>query len=454
MFSLTALTALSLLTSARAQQVGTLQAESHPSLSYQTCTSSGCTTQSGEIVLDSNWRWTHQTNGSTNCYDGNEWDTAVCTDGETCASSCAIDGADYEGTYGISASGTGVTLTFVTEGQYSTNIGSRVYLMDSEDSYAVFQLKNQEFTFDVDMSNLPCGLNGAVYFVEMEADGGMGAYSGNKAGAKYGTGYCDAQCPHDIKFINGEANVEDWTPSPNDTNAGSGRYGTCCNEMDIWEANSQATAVTPHTCTVAGQTRCEGTDCGDGDERYDGVCDKDGCDFNSWRMGDETFIGEGMTIDTTQTITVVTQFITSDGTASGDLSEIRRIYVQNGQTIQNSVTAIEGMDEFDSITDEFCAQQKAAFSDETSFADRGGMSRMGESLENGMVLVMSLWDDHAANMLWLDSDYPLDRDASQPGVSRGPCSTDSGVPSDVESDSPGASVTYSNLRFGDLDTTY
>lgn len=161
-----------------------------------------------------------------------------------------------------------------------------------------------------------------------------------------------------------------------------------------------------------------------------------------------------MTIDTTQTITVVTQFITSDGTASGDLSEIRRIYVQNGQTIQNSVTAIEGMDEFDSITDEFCAQQKAAFSDETSFADRGGMSRMGESLENGMVLVMSLWDDHAANMLWLDSDYPLDRDASQPGVSRGPCSTDSGVPSDVESDSPGASVTYSNLRFGDLDTTY
>ena len=38
----------------------------------------------------------------------------------------------------------------------------------------------------------------------MEADGGMSKYSGNKAGAKYGTGYCDAQCPHDIKFINGE----------------------------------------------------------------------------------------------------------------------------------------------------------------------------------------------------------------------------------------------------------
>ena len=29
--------------------------------------------------------------------------------------------------------------------------------------------------------------------------------------------------------------------------------------------------------------RCEGTPCGFGDERYDGVCDKDGCDLNPWR---------------------------------------------------------------------------------------------------------------------------------------------------------------------------
>ena len=29
----------------------------------------------------------------------------------------------------------------------------------------------------------------------------------NRAGAKYGTGYCDAQCPHDLKFMEGKANV-------------------------------------------------------------------------------------------------------------------------------------------------------------------------------------------------------------------------------------------------------
>lgn len=38
----------------------------------------------------------------------------------------------------------------------------------------------------------------------MDADGGLSEYSGNKAGAKYGTGYCDSQCPRDLKFINGE----------------------------------------------------------------------------------------------------------------------------------------------------------------------------------------------------------------------------------------------------------
>ena len=38
----------------------------------------------------------------------------------------------------------------------------------------------------------------------MDEDGGLSKYSGNKAGAKYGTGYCDAQCPRDLKFINGE----------------------------------------------------------------------------------------------------------------------------------------------------------------------------------------------------------------------------------------------------------
>jgi cellulose 1,4-beta-cellobiosidase len=77
--------------------------------------------------------------------------------------------------------------------------------MASDTQYEMFKFTgNHEFTFDVDLSNLPCGFNGALYFVSMDADGGLKKYSGNKAGAKYGTGYCDAQCPRDLKFINGE----------------------------------------------------------------------------------------------------------------------------------------------------------------------------------------------------------------------------------------------------------
>ena len=47
------------------------------------------------------------------------------------------------------------------------------------DEYQIFKLKNREFTLDVDVDQLPCGLNGALYFVEMDFDGGMENYTTN-----------------------------------------------------------------------------------------------------------------------------------------------------------------------------------------------------------------------------------------------------------------------------------
>jgi len=438
------------------QQVGTQTAEKHPPLTVQDCSAGGsCTSRQASVVLDSNWRWTHTTTGTTNCYTGNEWDKTLCPDPVTCASNCALDGGDYPGTYGITASGADLTLKFVTHGPYSTNIGSRVYLMDTDTTYRMFKLKNKEFTFDVDVSNLPCGLNGALYFVAMDADGGMSKHPGNKAGAKYGTGYCDAQCPHDIKFINGEANTLNWKPSPNDKNAGTGQYGTCCMEMDVWESNSVATAYTPHVCTVTGQYRCNGTQCGDTpDNRYGGVCDKDGCDFNSWRMGVQNFFGPGLTVDTKQPFTVVTQYVTADGTDSGDLAEIKRIYVQGGKVIQNSKVTFPNIDPYNSVSDKFCNDAKKLFGDRNDFETKGGLKAMGKQMDSGMVLVMSLWDDHDVHMLWLDSDYPTDKPKTQPGIARGPCSTDSGKPDDVESQHPDASVKYFNIKFGPIGSTF
>ena len=225
--------------------------------------------------------------------------------------------------------------------------------------------------------------------------------------------------------------------------------------MDIWEANNDAAAFTPHPCSVDGQTECSGTDCGDDDERYAGVCDKDGCDFSSFRLGDKEFLGPGKVVDTTKKITVVTQFLTNNNQSSGDLVEIRRLYVQNGRVIQNSKVNLPGMDDYDSITDQFCIDKKVLFKDQNSFNRLGGMKKMGEAFKNGgMVFVMSLWDDHFAHMLWLDSDYPLDRDPSEPGVSRGTCPTDSGVPADVEAQHPDATVHFSNIKWGPIGSTF
>lgn len=182
-----------------AQQKGTNQAEVHPPLTTYTCAADGsCTPESSSITLDANWRWTHKVGGSTNCYTGDEWDTSICPDPVTCAASCAIDGADYPGTYGIVSNGDSISFTLVTKGQYDTNIGARTYVMDSDSTYKMYKLKNREFVFDVDVSSLVCGINGALYMVLMDADGGLSKYPGNRAGAAYGTGYCDSQCP---KFV-------------------------------------------------------------------------------------------------------------------------------------------------------------------------------------------------------------------------------------------------------------
>jgi cellulose 1,4-beta-cellobiosidase len=222
--------------------------------------------------------------------------------------------------------------------------------------------------------------------------------------------------------------------------------------MDIWEANVVSAAYTPHPCSVSGQTRCSGTDCGIG-ARYSSLCDADGCDFNSYRMGDTSFYGAGKTVDTTKVFTVVTQFITTDGTSSGTLKEIKRFYVQNGKVIPNSQSSITGVTG-NSITDSFCAAQKTAFGDTNEFAIKGGLAKMSAALSTGMVLVMSIWDDHTADMLWLDAPYPPTKSPSAPGVTRGTCSASSGAPADVEKNSPGASVTYSNIKWGPINSTY
>lgn len=429
--------------------VGTQQSETHPKMQWKTCTGKGgssCTNKSGEIVIDSNWRWLHTTSGTTNCYTGNKWDSSLCSTNSACSSNCVMDGADYSSTYGITTGSDSLTLKFVTKGQYSTNIGSRTYLMQDSSNYQMFKLPGNEFTFDVDLSKLPCGLNGALYFVSMPQKGQ------GTPGAKYGTGYCDAQCARDLKFVNGQANAEGWIPSSNDANAGVGVKGACCAEMDVWEANSISTALTPHSCSPEAYSVCTESDCGGtySEDRYAGNCDANGCDYNSYRVGVKDFYGPGKTVNTNSKFTVVTQFLGSGNT----ISEIKRFYVQNGKVIQNPQSQVAGLTG-NSITQAYCNAEEKVFAEERyPFNEHGGMASMGRAGGAGMVLVMSLWDDHNSNMLWLDSNFPTNEPASKPGVARGTCSTSSGAPADVEKNSPNAQVQFSNIRFGPVGSTF
>jgi len=215
-------------------------------------------------------------------------------------------------------------------------------LMADSEKYEMFKLVNKEFTVTVDVSTLPCGLNGALYFVEMPEDGGSSKYPTNEAGAKYGTGYCDAQCPHDIKYQNGQANTEDFKK-------GMGKWGSCCAELDIWEANKISNAFTTHPCNIpSGHVRCDNPQqCGDNasKDRYAGLCDKDGCDMNTYRAGQKNFFGPGsqFQINSNEKFTVVTQFISTDGTDNGDLKEMKRVYVQNGKVVKSPESDLSGM---------------------------------------------------------------------------------------------------------------
>jgi cellulose 1,4-beta-cellobiosidase len=356
---------------------------------------------------------------------------------------------DMQNIYGVTSTGDDLRLNFFTQGGDAPNVGSRFYMMKAGgDSYEMFKLRNKEFTFDVDFSNLPCGINGALYFVEMP-EGGDYQVGNNNAGPNYGTGYCDAQCPHDIKFIKGKANIEDW-----DSSTQHGKQGICCAEMDIWEANSMASAYTLHPCKGDGQTVCEDdVTCGDGTHRFDegSTCDADGCDWNPYRTGTQDFYGKGMEVDTSRPFTVVTQFVTEDGTDNSDITDVIRFFVQDGKKIEYPDTAVAGQSKaHKTINDEMCEDIKGIFGDNNDYKNKGGMKKMSDSLNNGMVLVMSLWDDHDVNMLWLDSTYPT---TGGPGAARGPCSIDSGKPDDVEANDRDSYVKYSNIRFGEIGST-
>jgi cellulose 1,4-beta-cellobiosidase len=393
-------------------------AEVHPKLPFQKCTKSGCVSQNGAVVIDSEWREITDADGNSCLKNADAWDSSVCDGPEDCAAKCQLNGFDYA-TASVSTSGNAVRLGFVNP---DGSIGSRVYLFDEDTGkYVNFPMVNKELTFDVDTSTLGCGTNGALYFSEMYLDGGMSKFPANKAGAKYGTGYCDAQCPRDGKFIGNYANV-------------GRKYGSCCFEFDIWEANKMATQWAAHPCHVKESAYVCESDCQQ--------CDTNGCTWNPFRddgaANFTNFYGPGKTIDTAKKFTVITQFISDSGTDSGNLKEIRRLWVQNGKVIQTppkSNWGGNGLEYYAHMGDSYCGTNMGG----GSYSAYGGDAAFTASFKRNAVLAMSLWTD--GSMWWLDEG------------TRGECESPGGKDK-VAAANKNSYLEFSNIRIGDIDTTY
>ncbi|KAK6839969.1 glycoside hydrolase family 7 protein [Apiospora arundinis] len=378
---------LSSLGTTQAQRVGTAIPEVHPKLPTQKCTKAGgCVTQATSIVADALMHPFHVVGDMSKSCNPNprgkeEWlmDKSICPDAATCAKTCEFEGADYEA-MGVTTNGSALNLRLFMPnktGGYD-RASARIYLLaEDEMNYEPVRLLDQEFTFDVDMSLLGCGLNGALYLDEMDMSGNRGEF--NPAGAQYGTGYCDAQC-YNKTMINAQPNLNN--------------SGACCHEMDIWEANGLATAMTPHTCAKPGPFLCTGDECGQQAFRDHHPDNTSGTATNG---------------------------------AGKVLSEIRRVYLQDGKTVSEAKNT---------ITAEFCTSNN-----KTSFDRLGGMRAAGEALDRGMVLIFSLWNDEKTYMNWLDSG------------SAGPCGPTDGTPEKILAANPNVSVTFSNLRWGDIGST-
>ncbi|KAK8067659.1 glycoside hydrolase family 7 protein [Apiospora saccharicola] len=412
-----------------AQRIGTAIPEVHPKLTTQKCTTAGgCVTQNTNIVTDAlSHPWHMVGDMSKSCNPNTQLnsdealiDRTICPDAVTCGNVCAFEGVDYEA-IGVTTEGSALTMRLFmpneSEASGYTRVSPRLYLLAEDDmNYEPIRLLNQEFSFDVDMATLGCGLNGALYLDEMDFTGSRSET--NPGGAAYGTGYCDAQC-YNKTMINGVPNLNN--------------SGACCNEMDIWEANGVATALTPHTCSNPGPFLCTGAEC---DKDAPGVCDKSGCQLNPYKTVGKDFYGPGLTVDTKRPFTVVTQFwstMTGKNSNSdratkdnGVLTEIRRFYMQDNRTI--SAGTPEGA-------------AAGAKEGTNTFENLGGMEGAGQALDRGMVLIFSIWNDLSTNMNWLDS-----------GAS-GPCGPDDGSPEKVLAANPNVAVVFSNIRWGDIGST-
>jgi cellulose 1,4-beta-cellobiosidase len=436
---------LSALVLCQAQQFAEEVPEVHPKLAWKSCDRQGsCRSVKGEVTLDANWRWLHLVNSTINCMETNQNWKACHQSADECTERCALDGAAYWDTYGIKTKGDGVSMQYKTIQGFTYTKNSRIFLMESEHKYQMFTLLNNEIAVDVDVNTVECGLNAKLFFVAMEQDGGMARYPTNKAGAKYGTGYCDTFCSMKNKFNGGKANADYWVPDSYDPFGGEGYYGSCCPEFDVLNSNAYSYFMSAKPCRFAEYRVCDKSWCDkESDDTRVYYCDKLGCEYQPYKLGFTDFYGRGKTVDTTKNYTIVTRF---------EDDQITQFFIQDGKKIEVPYPTTDDLPNKSGISADYCKAKQVLFNEHNRFDPSGGWTMHQQAIRQPMVLTMAITDDYWAHNLYLDSLFPLENEGL-PGSLHGPCAVDTSDPEYTSNNFGRATVKWSNIRFGPIGST-
>jgi len=238
-------------------------------------------------------------------------------------------------TYIAQSGGTKVGGIHINGNSLTVEHNKRVYLASqcaNDFTPTIFKnlmLLDKTFSFTADLSQVGCGCNAALYLVAMPAYNAQNQPDRTKCGDYY----CDAN------------NV----------------CGLWCPEMDVFEANNRALAVTPHRCDQP-------------QGRYYPHCDGGGCGINTYRTNNQAFGPGGNFIINTQSPFRVSMSFSTGGT--GNLNNITTVLSQNGKTFK--------------------------FMHDTARCGGGYLESLTPVFKQGWVVAISYWGELGSGMSWLD----------------------------------------------------
>ncbi|KAJ4161916.1 hypothetical protein BFJ63_vAg13185 [Fusarium oxysporum f. sp. narcissi] len=404
--------------------------EKHPPLTWYHCDQKPCQKFYGAVVLDSTLRETNCCAGSFNIKDLHRTDCKK-KDKDTCPVDCCIEGADYQA-HGISTDDTSLTLDLGASAPHTPKDLIRVFALKEDERYLAPRLIDQrdsEYTFDLEIRNVPSGYKARVSLNWMWPDGGKSEAKGDKAGARYGTGYCDATCDLGQRFVEGRANYDGWVPSKHDPKLGKGRLGACCASFVLWEGNIESTDFSFSPCLPPWYHTCK-------DEKCSTRCFAFGCSWNPNGNRQKPFFGPGPTntIDSTKKFSVVNQWFAQQTPRVIAILKTRATYyIQDGKLYRSAPSDYRPNGAlFNTMNKGFCKKMASDFKWGKRWRRAGTWWQRGRGNQYMMVPVFSLFRDRE-----YDKIYRLENDGKE------------------FDDLPrNASVTFSNFRIGTINQTF